>query len=380
MSQIPQLYEYLPRQDPPRPADFPYYVGQTFSIRRHLAPPPFGNKYKYAPGMREDTDKWRGPLSSLTTLERCLRHPPQEHPPDDEAGEDARDDASQDASQDVNQHATLHIVDEIVARVGHGAQILRCCMDDEPPKYVAKIYDAAYYDDDGIFSCDVSLNADKDYTNEVAAYEHLQREGANGTYTPKYYGSWTMELPVPPDPNDPERPVTRAVRLIVIEYLPGTSMYALLASGRVDAMPIPQRLEFMAKAMECLCQLEFLGIEHVDFEPRNVIVLDAALARCSTITTDAPGTDKIQNTENAENAEHAENAEQTEETRETDEAKTNEPSLAPVWVIDFNHSYVLSSHYILHRFRRKRAPMVSSPLHRFWGYPPDEFAAWIPHI
>ncbi|KJR87130.1 uncharacterized protein SPSK_01703 [Sporothrix schenckii 1099-18] len=402
------LYEYHKRQDRPRPGHFPYYVGRTFTIRRHWAPPPFKNKYAFANGMRQHHDYSRGPLG-LTKLERCLRHPPQEWPLDEEGeaeegGDEDGNNAGQDEGQDGGQDAdavfdrdgvyTLEIVEEIVARDGHGAQILRCRVEsvhssDKPAPeshFVAKIYDAAYYRDDSDWFGDLSFDADGDYASEVHAYEHLCTVGANGRYTPRYYGSWTFDLPVPPkeedvssgldsgpmplpgffpgyvrgmvldsgSDSDRPRPATRSVRLIIIEYLAGSSMYAMLVKGVVDAMPIPRRLEVMAKTMESLCQVEFLGIEHKDFEPRNGVLLDAAPKTNGPSTPPAPP-----NTI-------------------TDEDNDND--VRNIVIIDFNHSYVVNSRWLADRWRRDRQNEVRCPMHRFWRRSQEQFAAWIPHV
>ncbi|CAK7224232.1 hypothetical protein SEUCBS140593_005505 [Sporothrix eucalyptigena] len=328
------MYEYQSKQDPPLPADFPYRTGRSFSIRRHRAPPPFGNRYAFANGMRQHTDFWKEPLRRLSKLERCLRHPPQERPPGENGDEE-------DDGHDYYKVYTLHITEEIVARDGHGAQILRCRIEgqgDDKDKYVAKIYDGVYYDDDNWWFGDMSIDADSDYSVEVAAYEHLHGEGASGRYTPTYHGSYTFDLPVPQgESGESGRPATRPVRLIIIEYVAGTSMFALLKKGVVDTIPVPRRLELMAEAMESRCQLEFLGLVHSDFEPRNVLVLDAAL-------------------------------------RKDDEGGQC------VVIIDFGRSYVVGSHWLLPKYVRPRQPKPYSPMYRFWGSPLESFAAWFPHV
>ncbi|KAL1887946.1 hypothetical protein Sste5346_009891 [Sporothrix stenoceras] len=380
------MYTYGTKPPQPRPADFPYHAGQSFRIRRHLAPPPFGYKYKVAKGLRQITNYWLEPLKSqqLTPLERCLRHPPQERPPDEyEEDEDGNNNGVKDGKKDVEEKDdaednkndvkdgkndydasfylndmdkvyTLHIVDEIVARAGHGAQILRCRIDgfgsdgngSDEPKYVAKIYDAAYYkvfdgndDDDDCFDGDVSFEADREYSTEVAAYEQLYREDANGRYTPAYYASWTFDMPVP-QVEGCDRPATRPVRLIVMEYLAGTDMYKLMVKGAVDTIPVPRRLELMAEMMECQCQIEFLGVTHVDLEPRNVLVLESALNQ--DIVTD--------------------------------------PNDVAVFIIDFGRSYVLDSYWMKDLSWRPRLPKVRNPILRYWNHTLQEFGPWIPYI
>ncbi|KAF7548840.1 hypothetical protein G7Z17_g6798 [Cylindrodendrum hubeiense] len=167
---------WVPPPDPYRPG-FPYHRGLDLAIQRHNAPPPFGPGYI---GGSEREESHTPPMREVTQSEWCLQHPPEESP---------------SSHPDTTLH-TLHVVDEVACKDGHGAQVVRCYLDeDENQVYVAKIYDALYYS----FSyysapVDVTWVADQDYRRETAAYEDLQQAGVDGLLTPKYYGSWTSDI------------------------------------------------------------------------------------------------------------------------------------------------------------------------------------------
>ncbi|GAW23872.1 hypothetical protein ANO14919_134490 [Xylariales sp. No.14919] len=61
---------------------------------------------------------------------------------------------------------------------------------------------------------DFVWQADMDYSREAAAYNHLEAAMKLQLpgFAPRYYGSWTFELPVTGNRR-------RAVRLILIEYI-----------------------------------------------------------------------------------------------------------------------------------------------------------------
>lgn len=338
----PEPEGWVAPPDPRLPRQFPYRIGQTLTIRRHVPPPPFGKKYQETL-TRLLTERWKQPFRTDTHTDWCLRFPPQEStelPP----------------HQDTSTH-TLHVVGEIVARPGHRAQLLRCRFDDDPVEggglYVAKIFDAAYYSPTH-YDGDVTYTADRDYSCEAAAYECLCEAGVNGRYTPKYYGSWTFDMPVPPA-------TTRAVRVILMEYIPGTSMYTHLITERVDAIPIPHRLDLMAETMESICQIQFHGITHMDFEPRNVVVLDAKL--------DPPKQNGAKPKEEAVAVDQPGAANEV--------GKAVRPSAA--YIIDFNESYVITSPYYRKQVNAlETLPM--SPADYFWNNPLDNFGCWVPHV
>lgn len=82
-----------------------------------------------------------------------------------------------------------------------------------------QVYDPLYFDhsDD---DTDPFLCVRCHYSREAASYTRLS--DLQGTVIAAYYGSYSLELPV-----DDDEAKTRTVRLILIEYIPGSSMQQL---------------------------------------------------------------------------------------------------------------------------------------------------------
>ncbi|PWY78361.1 hypothetical protein BO70DRAFT_380595 [Aspergillus heteromorphus CBS 117.55] len=175
----------------------PYTTGRTLVVQPHSPPPPTTvttNCCLSTPAKREERQHF-------TPVENCLRNPPL--PGRLESGT-----------------LPLEILDTI--RVGdcHSAQVFTIQAHKEQglvPHHqplVAKVYDPLYLDDDGglvdQFHC-----VDRFYTHEVRAYQTLA--AFQGGLIPRFYGSFSLDIPV-------EGAGTRAVRLILIEYIPGLSM------------------------------------------------------------------------------------------------------------------------------------------------------------
>ncbi|OAA58494.1 Protein kinase-like domain protein [Niveomyces insectorum RCEF 264] len=320
-------------EDPRKPA-FLYRAGNALSIQRHVPLPPFGRRY--SPGAsRPEADRLDYPNDTQTDW--CVRFPPQE---------------SQFPPHPDGSVRTLHIVDEIACREEHGAQIVRCRLDDDAGEtfYVAKIYDALYYPSRewGGAPLDTTYSADAHYSCECAAYEHLSQAGVDGRYTPKYFGSWTFDAPIPSvRPTDSAQvgggkdyPTSRPVRMILTGWIRGTSMYSYLQTNKVNDFPYAWRLEVLAKAIESESKLVFHGLLHNDFEPRNVLVVDAEPPATSTSATrDVPD----------------------------------------VYIIDFNISYVLDSPYMRPKYQRSLRPTLpGNPMHEYWNNTCENFGSWVP--
>lgn len=238
-----------------------------------------------------------------TDVEWYLSHPLTETPPHPD--------------QSVHQ---LHIGKPIVRGEAHGAQLVHCKLDGEGPDLVAKIYDPLYYP----FDEDVTWAADRDYSRETAAYEDLQKSGQDGVLVPKYYGSWTFEMPL----LEPSADVLRPVRMILIQWIEAQSMLALTESDEAYKIDPTRRLDMLAKAMESNSKLQFYGVETRDWAPRNILV-----------------------------------------------SGHDTPNFR-VWLIDFNCSIAYS------RPRAKKHEIVEkrpiSPLYLFWDNRDNEFIDWLP--
>ncbi|EPE08938.1 hypothetical protein F503_04525 [Ophiostoma piceae UAMH 11346] len=315
------LTHWKPVPDPDKP-DLPYRPGFRLSIRRYVPIPPFGHFYSTEGPARFEGD--RQERYYMRQSEWCLMRPPSTsspHPDPTVSG--------------------LQIIDEIACKDGRGAQLVRCRLDADPGRIlVAKIYDAFYYhpEDRQGGPCDATRLADNDYSREASAYEVLRDAKVDGQLVPKYYGSWTFNLPVPkalqllgsPCPFAPTRPV----RMILYEWIKGVSIYELIKDEKtVKSIPPELRLEILAKGMEALCIIESLGVRHNDWAPRNVMVSPASGWTMSR--------------------------------------------LPAVFLIDFNVADLTGSPY----YKRKRylpTPLPISPRYRFFHEWMPEFGRWIP--
>ena len=152
-------------------------------------------------------------------------------------------------------------------RVGDGetAQIVRV-----EEGMVAKIYDPVYYPtierEYGYKLNNIVYMADTDYRNEANAFEEIEALQAqlDGTITPKYYGSWTLDIAI-----EGSNCTTRPVRLVLMEYLDGVCMKDLDPTQLTEE----ERLNIMFKVIEAENTLYHHGISHTDVYPRNVMIL-----------------------------------------------------------------------------------------------------------
>lgn len=160
---------------------------------------------------------------------------------------------------------------------------------------VAKIYDPLYYN----FKLDLAhrprdcvRDAERDYNNEVTAYEYLQCIPESGNFVPEYYGSWEFNLRI----NIRGQPHTRTIRVILIESLKGTSILATRARNNpdrrkaLDSFHYPEgyRLEVLARAMDFHVRLLRKGLLQGDFAGRNIILVPRNSAAPEDIVCDLP--------------------------------------------------------------------------------------------
>lgn len=319
--------------DPYKPP-LPYRPGFRLAIRRHVPIPPFGRYYTYKyelPPLSEyeRIERYYMPLSQRVLMYRPASSPP--HPDSTVSG--------------------LEIIDQIACRDGRGAQLVRCRLDSDPERIlVAKIFDAFYYHGGRGTPNNTVPMTDNDYSREAAAYEVLHDANVDGRIVPRYYGSWTFDLPVPeklqllgyPDTKEPFEP-TRPVRMVLYEWIDGISMIELVKDeSKVKSIPPEVRLEILAKGMEIVCTVEHLGVKHNDWAPRNVILSPGPAAGFPA-----------------------------------SESGWTISSLPAVYLIDFNIADLTrSEHYQRDRFRPKSLPV--SPRHRFFHSYMSEFYSWVP--
>lgn len=227
------------------------------------------------------------------------------------------------------ENRVLSIIEGIASEDGRGAQVVKCCFgDDENTTYVAKIYDPLYYsyvDREMGIPVDVTWVADKDYSRESAAYEELQKSQVDGYYAPTYHGSWTFEMSLPGEPR-----TTRPVRMILMEWIQGINMWSLIESKQTYSIPPQQRLDILAEAMEVEAKVNFYGVKHGDFAPRNIILVGANLKQ----------------------------------------------ELPKVFLVDFNKSVVYDQPNC--RYPRSSTHLPINPQYRHWGSCDPEFVNWVP--
>lgn len=179
--------------------------------------------------------------------------------------------------------AELVITSPIAIGSARGAQVVACTVtpqDGRPFAAAAKIYDPLYYkfeESMGHFPLNCVHEADRDFLVESWAYENLKKAGQTGSFAPEYYGSWKFTLPIVIK----GKPITRPVRLILIERLNGTSIQGLRVQNSynrglgTDAFHFPEeyRLEVLARAMDGYVRQMNIGVEQCDFAGRNIILV-----------------------------------------------------------------------------------------------------------
>lgn len=127
---------------------------------------------------------------------------------------------------------------------------------------VAKLYDPMYMNDDG-FYINPFLVADKEYTNETAAYQALS--DFQGSKIPRYYGSYSLDIPLPGPLED-----KCSVRLTLIEPITGPSM----PKGEPCGFSQEARQSIMKSLIEfdTLVYAKYMSLS--DLHPRNIMLTD----------------------------------------------------------------------------------------------------------
>ena len=207
-------------------------------------------------------------LKSVTQTKHVLTHPPLET-----------------AAPSMPKAAQLTITKSLAIGNSRGAQLVVCSITPKtsgatPFTAVAKVFDPLYYSfSDKLVGMpvDVVRMADQDYSREAVAYEYLRKMGHTGSFTPKYFGSWTFTLPV----SDENKTHQRPVRLVLIEYLNGTSIKDLYARNspepnvELDALHFDKgyRLGVLARLLDGVVRQKHVGLDQRDIPPRNVILV-----------------------------------------------------------------------------------------------------------
>ena len=217
--------------------EFPYVVGKSLQLRAHEPPAPV-KRY-----LRND-DQREKEQQSVHPLDRCLRHPPLQ-------------------GRNGQTGAEARIVRPIRAADGHRAQLLAVRIMSSSSHtipldrdLVAKIYDPLYFDDMDEF--DPFLSSDAFYTHEAAAYTKLS--ALQGDAIPRYFGSFTIRWPA--------RQTSRLVRLVLMELIPGRSLYQLMTTS----LPRTLRQSIMKKIVDAESAICARSVRHKDVRPINIMI------------------------------------------------------------------------------------------------------------
>jgi hypothetical protein len=226
----------------------PYSQGQRFTVRSHNPPLPPPKK----DGACQLSKQAKVERLELSPLNRCLLHPPATGSPGTSTVE-------------------FEISRPLKAGNDHKAQvvvvnILR--VDSEAlngvTTAVAKFYDPLYFDhsDDGE---DPFICVNYFYPYEVASYNRLS--DLQGTVIPTFYGSYSLELPVP-ESSSSSKIATRSVRLILVELIHGSSMQDL----NPQDFSQEERKRIVRDIIDGESAVFTRNIFLEDLHPRNVVV------------------------------------------------------------------------------------------------------------
>ncbi|TDZ22112.1 hypothetical protein Cob_v005120 [Colletotrichum orbiculare MAFF 240422] len=208
-----------------------------------------------------------------------------------------------------NEQATILIEDWTSAGDGRRAQILLCSIVKTPARDTsasagehcalpskgcvsAKIFDPEFYPGDDGAPYSNSEQADGNLSREAGALSHLFKKGLTGYphLAPQYYGTWATRFKVGED--DAGRPKYRCVGLVLTEFIDGFSLdeictrnadgYLVAPPGKLDfgirgarkwqGFDKEFRQEIIGYALDGIVKHLHVGVEHHDFDPRNVFV------------------------------------------------------------------------------------------------------------
>ncbi|KAK1236891.1 hypothetical protein MKX08_007839 [Trichoderma sp. CBMAI-0020] len=224
--------------------DLPYVAGAKLKIHEFRPHLPFGISFQ---DETSRTYHWNPMEKWETASEFCIQNPPLEGQPM------------------ANPRTRTIIIDsKLACGHGRGSQLVKCRFEDANTPLVAKIYDPLYYPWPSML--DPTHEADEHFTTEATVYMTLQDMHKNNSFgyprvrdhlkgsIPQYYGSYTWETQL----LDRRR---RDVRLILMEYIPFPSIWAILKKKRAESIPAKTRMQLLERVFEVN-----------DFAARNIIV------------------------------------------------------------------------------------------------------------
>ena len=161
-----------------------------------------------------------------------------------------------------NATYSLKILAPIRTGIGQPAQIAKVVVAGIADGFpiCAKFYDPYFW---GLGDCNVDpfRAVDGMYSRETAAYAKLS--ALYRTVIPRYYGSFTCDLPVDGS--------FRSIRLILMDYVEGVRMETFDFDGG-DELPQSTRQNVMMKLIEADSAISAQGVSHNDLAPRNVLL------------------------------------------------------------------------------------------------------------
>jgi serine/threonine protein kinase len=196
--------------------------------------------------------------------------------------------------------ASLRIVEGKAIGRAKGAQVFLCEVQTTPSEYwkamgwtdshfptkvIAKIFDPLYYPTISPYGgerLDLVSWADKQFAHEAAAYieihGHRQEHPIIDDITPNFFGTFTITHESPTD-KYPYR--FRQVRVVLLEYIEGTSLLSLCSRRSPDIL-VPteragteeERLQVFARMLHGIVAMERIGVFHEDPDPRNIIIAE----------------------------------------------------------------------------------------------------------
>ncbi|KAL7894119.1 hypothetical protein HDV63DRAFT_391172 [Trichoderma sp. SZMC 28014] len=235
--------------------DLPYVAGARLEIQECQPHLPFGISFQ------DETSRkyhWHPAEKCATASEFCIQNPPLKGQPIDNP-----------------TLLTIIIDSKLACGDGRGSQLVKCHYEGNNTPLVAKIYDPLYYPWGTML--DPTHEADEHFTTEATVYKKLQDMHNSDSFgypqvrnhlewsIPEYHGSYTWETQL----LDGRR---RDVRLILMEYIPLPSMWAIIKKKKVENIPAKIRMKLLEKVFPIVSWLEHYGINQNDFAARNIMV------------------------------------------------------------------------------------------------------------
>ncbi len=226
--------------------EFPYRPGRSVLLREHVPPPPTAYNYVYWDIDRTEGTELLREREELSLQQRYHKHPPIETKP-------------------LGSALSLRILTLLRAGPSYPAQLVRAQADNiaNGKPIVAKFYDPFYWDHEQD-DIEPFRFVDFEYSHEAAAYRQLDK--LQGSLIPKYYGSYSCEVPL-----GDRSPQARSVRVNLIEFVQGICLESL-SLDVVKSLPQSTKQNIMEKIVRADSYAFAYGVKHRDVWPRNVIV------------------------------------------------------------------------------------------------------------